>query len=167
MKKKKEEENDDVVKKNATENKRTRRIPQRYEDYEMYMTFDALSYVEKVPECVEELKGRDDEQLWKTAMKKAIESLEKNKTWIEVKMPNKAEILKTKWVFASKPLEEKLEDRYKARLVVKGFAQRETFQYDENYSPVAKMSTIRTLLSIGNRNKYYFEQLDVKTAFVE
>lgn len=81
-------------------------------------------------------------------------------------MPTDAEVLNTKWVFASKPLEEKIEDRYKARLVVRGFAQKESFNYDEIYSPVAKMTTIRTILSVGNQKKYYFEQMDVKNAFL-
>ena len=49
---------------------------------------------------------------------------------------------------------------------MRGFEQKESFNYDEIYSPVAKMSTIRTLLSVGNQYKYYFKQLDVKTAFL-
>lgn len=69
-------------------------------------------------------------------------------------------------MYSVKPLEETTEDKYKARLVVRGFAQRGTFNYDEIYSPVARMSTIRTPLAVGNQRAYYFVQLDVKTAFV-
>lgn len=57
-----------MMTKKSTTKKRIKRIRQKYEDYEMYMTFNALSYVDKVPECVEKLKSRDDENLWKTAM---------------------------------------------------------------------------------------------------
>lgn len=69
-------------------------------------------------------------------------------------------------IYTYKPLERDKRDQYKARLVVTGFAQKETFNFDELYSPVAKMSTIRTLLAVGNQHKYNFKQLDVKTAFL-
>ena len=81
-------------------------------------------------------------------------------------MQDDVEILNTRWVFASKPLEKNIQDRFKARLVVRGFAQKNSFDYDEVYSPVAKLSTIRILLAVGNQFKYYFKQLDVKTAFL-
>lgn len=83
-----------------------------------------------------------------------------------VSKPKNAEILDTKWVYSYKPLEANSSDQYKARLVVRGFAQKETFDFEEIYSPVAKMSSIRTLLSIGNQFSYHFNQLDVRTAFL-
>lgn len=49
---------------------------------------------------------------------------------------------------------------------MRGFAQKNSFDYNEIYSPVAKMTTIRTLLSIGNQYSFNFVQLDVKTAFL-
>lgn len=141
-------------------------MPQRYNDYELYMAFDAMSYINEVPETVNELKNRDDEHFWRRAMERELESIERNNTWIEVEIPNKAEILTTKWVFAAKPFENTIEDRFKARLVVRGFAQKDSFNYDEIYAPVTKMTTIRTLLSIGNQRNYIFQQLDVKNAFL-
>lgn len=146
--------------------KRNIKIPERYADYELYMAFDAVSYVENVPQIVEEINKRDDKRMWLEAMQKEVDSIEKNNTWEKVKMPENAEVLSTRWVFAMKPYEEKIQDKYKARLVVRGFAQKESFEYDQIYSPVARMSTIRTLLSVGIQNMHYFEQLDVKTAFL-
>lgn len=149
-----------------TKPKRNVKIPERYVDYELYMAFDAISYVENVPEVIEEIDKRDDKRMWTEAMEKEIDSIERNNTWEKVKTPENAEVLSTRWVFAMKPYEEKIQDKYKARLVVRGFAQKESFQYDQIYSPVARMSTIRTLLSVGTQNMYHFEQLDVKTAFL-
>lgn len=147
-------------------NKRNKKVPRRFDDYEMYMAFDALSYVEQVPKDYSDLNDREDRDLWERAMNREIESINKNNTWKSVIKPKNTEILDTKWVYSYKPLESDQLDKCKARLVVRGFAQKETFDYEELYSPVAKMTTIRTLLSIGNQFGYYFRQLDVKTAFL-
>lgn len=160
-----EQNKEQIIDKN-NEGRRKIKQPERFNDYEMYMAFDAESFVNKVPECLEEINKRDDKEFWKNAMKREINSIEKNNTWKEVIKPENAEILNTRWVFATKSLEEKIEDRYKARLVVKGCAQKKTFDYNELYSPVAKMTTIRTLFSVGNQMGYFFKQLDVKTAFL-
>ena len=56
--------------------------------------------------------------------------------------------------------------RFKARLVVKGFGQRKVVDFDEIFSPVVKMSSIRTVLGIAASMNLEVEQLDVKTAFL-
>ena len=56
--------------------------------------------------------------------------------------------------------------RYKAKIVVKGFQQKKGVDFDEIFSPVVKMTSIRTVLSIAARMNLEVEQLDVKTAFL-
>ena len=58
------------------------------------------------------------------------------------------------------------EKRYKARLVVKGFAQKKGIDFDEIFSPVVKMTSIRTILSLVVVEDLHLEQLDVKTTFL-
>ncbi|GJQ79468.1 hypothetical protein Trydic_g16321 [Trypoxylus dichotomus] len=60
--------------------KRKQKLPKRFKDYEMYMAFDAISYLEKVPESVEELEKTSDGDLWTEAMEREIKSIDKNNT---------------------------------------------------------------------------------------
>jgi hypothetical protein len=55
---------------------------------------------------------------------------------------------------------------YKDRLVVKGFAQKKGIDFDEIFSPVVKMTSIRTILSLVEVEYLHLEQLDVKTTFL-
>jgi hypothetical protein len=62
--------------------------------------------------------------------------------------------------------EDDVEKRYKARLVVKGFAQKKGIDFDEIFSPVVKMTSIRTILSLVAVEDLHLEHLDVKTSFL-
>jgi hypothetical protein len=55
---------------------------------------------------------------------------------------------------------------YKARLVVKGFAQKKGIDFDELFSLIVKMTSIRNILSLVVVEDLYLEQLDVKTFFL-
>lgn len=56
--------------------------------------------------------------------------------------------------------------RRKARLVVKSFLQKPGLDYNDTYAPVAKLATIRIVLSVGVLKGFNFHQRDVKTAFL-
>ena len=81
------------------------------------------------------------------------------------KLPVGKKALHNKWVYRIKN-EHDGSKRYKARLVVKGFQQKEGIDYIEIFSPVVKMSTIRLVLGIVVAENLHLEQLDVKTAFL-
>ncbi|GKC05222.1 putative RNA-directed DNA polymerase [Tanacetum coccineum] len=57
-------------------------------------------------------------------------------------------------------------DKYKARLVVKGYAQREGVDYNEVFAPVARWDAIRTLIAVAAQRNWTVYQLDVKSAFL-
>ena len=73
--------------------------------------------------------------------------------------------LQNKWVYKLKE-EEGGKKRYKARLIVKGFAQKKGIDFDEIFSHVVKMTSIRTILSLVVVEDLHLEQLDVKTTFL-
>jgi Reverse transcriptase (RNA-dependent DNA polymerase) len=57
-------------------------------------------------------------------------------------------------------------ERYKARLVVKGYRQKASIDYDEVFAPMARMETIRLLISIAAQFEWLIYQMDVKSAFL-
>ena len=94
------------------------------------------------------------------------ESLMKNKTWSLVPLPVGKNLVGCKWVYKTKFTAEGQIEKYKARLVAKGFNQLEGIDYNETFAPVAKMNTIRTILSISSSYKWEIHQMDVKSAFL-
>ncbi|GJV43321.1 retrovirus-related pol polyprotein from transposon TNT 1-94 [Tanacetum coccineum] len=92
-------------------------------------------------------------------------SLEKNQTWSLVRLPAGKKALQSKWVFRVKE-EQDGKKRYNDILVVKGFQQKQRVDYNEIFSPVVKMTTIRLVLSIVATENLHLEQLDVKTTFL-
>ncbi|XP_075076904.1 uncharacterized protein LOC142163508 [Nicotiana tabacum] len=95
-----------------------------------------------------------------------MKSLHENHTYELVKLPKGMRALKNKWVFKVKAEEHSLKPRYKTRLVVKGFGQRKGIDFDEIFSPVVKMSSIRTGLGLTASLDLEIEQMDVKIAFL-
>ena len=93
-------------------------------------------------------------------------SLLENETWELVKLPKGRKSLQNKWVYRIKHEGEGKKGRYKARLVVKGFAQNEGIDFTEILSPIIKMSSIRIILGLVVSLDLECEQLDVKTTFL-
>ena len=98
-------------------------------------------------------------------MKDEMDSLLGNQTWELTELPVCKKALHNQWVYRIKN-EHDGSKRYKARLVVKGFQQKEGIDYTEIFSPVVKMLTIRLVLGMVVAENLHLEQLDVKTAFL-
>ena len=98
-------------------------------------------------------------------MQDEMESLQKNHTYEVVKLPKGKKALKNKWVFKLKKDGSGVV-KHKARLVVKGFLQKKGIDFDEIFSPVVKMASIRIILGLVASMNLELEQMDVKIAFL-
>jgi hypothetical protein len=103
---------------------------------------------------------------WKAAMQDEIKALERNHTWHLVPARKGINIIDSKWVFKVKRKADGSIDRYKGRLVAKGFKQRYGIDYEDTFSPVVKVATIRLVLSIAVSRGWCLRQLDVQNAFL-
>ncbi|GKE35262.1 ribonuclease H-like domain-containing protein [Tanacetum coccineum] len=103
---------------------------------------------------------------WVDAMNNEIEALNINNTWVICDLPIGRKPIGCKWIYKIKYKASGEIERYKARLVAKGFSQREGFDYDETFSPVLKIVTVRCVISSVVVNSWPLYQLDVNNAFL-
>ncbi|CAL5331407.1 unnamed protein product [Camellia sinensis] len=115
------------------------------------------------PAGFEEAKN---DQKWMEAMKEEMRMIEKNHTWELMEKPQNRKIIGVKWVFRTKLNADGSVNKYKARLVVKGYAQIYGVDFSETFAPVARLDTIRLLLAIAAQKDWKIYQLDVKSAFL-
>ena len=117
------------------------------------------------PKNIKEAYIGHDSSQWKNATDSEYESLLKNHTWDLVGLPEGKNVVGCKWIFKVKCNADGSVDRYKARLVAQGFSQEAGQDYDDIFAPVARYSSIRTILAIANELNLNVHQMDVKTAF--
>ena len=138
-----------------------------------YVSYDNLSpkyraFTTEISKLVipRNIKEALDDQNWKSAVFEEMEALRKNDTWDVVELPREKKIVGCKWVFTVKSKADGTVERYKARLVAKGFTQTHGIDYQETFAPVAKINSIRVLLSLAINANWPLYQLDVKNAFL-
>jgi len=88
-------------------------------------------------------------QKWLDAMKEELKIIEKNQTWELVDRPQHKKAIGVKWIFRTKLNFDGSVNKYKARLVVKGYAQMFRVYFSKIFTPVARMDTIRMLMALA------------------
>ncbi|KAL5799508.1 hypothetical protein ACOSQ4_032392 [Xanthoceras sorbifolium] len=104
--------------------------------------------------------------LWQQAMNEELSALHKTDTWDLVSLPPGKRTVGSRWVYKIKTKSDGSVERYKARLVAKGFSQQYGMDYEETFAPVAKMTTVRTLIAVASIRQWHIYQMDVKNAFL-
>jgi len=113
--------------------------------------------------CFEQAVGNPK---WDNAMDEEMAALDANATWELVALPEDKKTIGCKWVYKVKHNVDGFMSRYKARLVAKGYAQTYGIDYEETYSRVAKMTTVRAIIAMAAAKGWSLHQMDVKNVFL-
>lgn len=132
---------------------------------ELVYTLLAIRYITE-PNTYKKAMISEHAPQWDAATKSEYSSHMTNGTWVLVPPPPGRKILQNRWVFVVKYKGDGSIDRFKARLVIKGFLQQHGIDYDEIFSPVIRMEVLRLLLTIAALLNFEVHQMDVKTAFL-
>lgn len=138
---------------------RKTRLPATLKDYALMSK--NLNIVE--PSNYEEASKSDE---WTAAMHEEMESIYRNHTWDLVELPEGKTPIGCKWLYKPKINADGSVEKFKARLVEKSYSQQEGINFDDTFSHVAKLNTIRMLISLATKHKWKLHQLDVKYAFL-
>ncbi|GJY10360.1 zinc finger, CCHC-type containing protein [Tanacetum coccineum] len=122
--------------------------------------------VEDDPKIFDEAMKSQDVLFWKEAINDEMDSIMGNNTWVLADLPPGCKPLGCKWVFKRKLKIDGTIEKFKARLVIQGFKQKSGIYYFETYAPVARINTIRLLITMASIHNLIIHQMDVKTAFL-
>ncbi|GKB07657.1 retrovirus-related pol polyprotein from transposon TNT 1-94 [Tanacetum coccineum] len=103
---------------------------------------------------------------WVATMNKELQDLEDNETWVLTSLPPNHKAISSKWVFKTKYNLDGTVERLKARLVIRGFDQKEWTNYKHKFSPFTNAATVRVLIAIATAKDWPMHQLDVNNAFL-
>ncbi|RVW12990.1 putative mitochondrial protein [Vitis vinifera] len=110
-----------------------------------------------------------DDPNWKVAVMEEMNALKRSGTWELMDLPKEKRTVGCKWVFTVKCKANRSIERYKARLVAKGFTQTYGIDYQETFAPVAKINSIKILLSLASQadhTVFYKHSKDGKIAIL-
>jgi hypothetical protein len=133
--------------------------PKPFSSYTVVM----CDILEEEPTCFEESIQRKE---WADAMTEEYQSIIKNEVWEIVPRPKSKDVVSSKWLFKIKHVVDGSIEKYKATFVTRGFSQKEGIDYEETFAPVARYTSMRTIIALISNMKWNFHQMDVKTAFL-
>ena len=99
-------------------------------------------------------------------MIKECQSIMKNDVWEVVSRPEGKSVVSSKWIYKIKHTTNESIEKNKARFVACGFSQKEGIDYEETFAPVARSTSITSVLSLATIMKWKIHQMDVKTTFL-
>ena len=114
----------------------------------------------------EQIMKSDNRDQWQKAMDNEMKSINSQNTWILKPLPDGKKLVGSRWIFKIKKNSDGEIARWKARFCAKGFTQVAGIDFHETYAPVAKMNSIRLILSIVTTENLELHQADVDTAFL-
>ncbi|MBW0549167.1 hypothetical protein O181_088882 [Austropuccinia psidii MF-1] len=113
----------------------------------------------------QEIKSKDHEH-WSRAITKELQKMTNLNVWEEVSVKEDFKLIGTTWVFKTKRNELNQIVEHKARLCAQGFSQTQGKDYSKTFAPTGRLNSLRTLISYSAASNLKFEQLDIKSAFL-
>ena len=138
----------------------------RYIDFLLTENSEITMLESEEPTSHKDALESPDSEKWLEAMKSEMDSMSENQVWDLVDLPDGVKPIGCKWIFKLKTDKDGNISVFKARLVAKGFKQIHGIDYDETFSPVAMLKSIRIILAIAAFHDFEIWQMDVKTAFL-
>jgi len=117
------------------------------------------------PPSFSDAMRRPDAELWWNAFCDEIKAIIARKTWSLVRLPPERRALPMRWVCRTKRDATNVFEKYKSRIVVKGFVQEAELDFDETFAPVIRIDSVRSLFAICPANDLCITQVDRKNAF--
>ena len=142
--------------------RRCHRVTTLHSHLRDFHCFSALASLQE-PQTFHEASSNP---LWRQAMKEELDALHKIGTWDLVDLLFGNYAIGCKWVYKIKTRSDGTVDRYKARLVARGFTHEYGIDYEETFTPVAQLSSVRTLIVVSVARKWPLFQMDVKNVFL-
>ena len=104
--------------------------------------------------------------IWVDAMVEEYYSIIRNSAWEVVPRLKRKSVVGSRWIYKVKQTTYGSLEKNKARFVARGFSQVEGIDYDETFAPVARYSSIRSILALSAQMGWQIYQMDVKTTFL-
>ncbi|KAI3825040.1 hypothetical protein L1987_06515 [Smallanthus sonchifolius] len=168
--------NNTLVSSEPRKSVRTRKAKSFGSDFHLYLIegsrndtepkFQYCYNIEEDPISYKEAMASRYVLFWKEVIQDEMDSIMQHNTWKLTDLPPGCKPLGNKWIFKRKMKVDGSIDKFKARLVVQGFRQKEGIDFFDTYAPVARISTIRLLVALASIHNLIIHQMDVKTAFL-
>lgn len=171
------DDNEDVDAETPRRSERRRERPAHLKDYVTALVTESIDTnacvpdmnvhycYRAVPQTYEEAMVCDDKCEWQVAMDEEYDALKQNNTFEITKLPPGKTVVGGRWVYALKQ-DSSGNEKFKARYVAKGYTQIKGINYDETFSPTARISSVRMLIQLAVQENMLVHQMDVKTAFL-
>jgi hypothetical protein len=130
------------------------------------MVAKAVERTQADPKTLHEARLRAEWPLWQEAMAHKITMLEQARTWAPIPHPPGKNIVGSKWVFRIKHNADGSIEKYKARVVARGFTQVFGEDYYDTFSPVAKLASFRAVLALAVHHDWEIEMFDFNSAYL-
>jgi hypothetical protein len=150
---------------------RIRQMLEQYAEYDLttrrgYRSSACAISSHDEPRTYQEAISSPDAKHWRMAMDEEFRSLQNNNTWTLWPLPADRLSISCKWIFKLKLRANGTIDRYKARLIARGFIQQQGIDYSNTFSPVIKHDSVCTFIALLVATNMEFLQFDIKAAFL-